>query len=196
MLKVLPIVLYREVKPFPIWFYLLLLDNDVFLHILVVLVVVISTSPRTSKTDFVRKTCCVFGVGGFTDCSLKRGKILPHLVLSSIVVQGCFSAYSCSARCGDSNEPKNIENGVRMQKLWQFSFCCFCCLGGIGYSGSSLNRNIRLAPECPAPKSLAVFWPPEKLGRKFRFKFEPEYPVFNGSISWGHINGPLLPQRP
>ena len=53
-----------------------------------------------------------------------------------------------------------------MSKLWQFSFCCFCCLGG-GYSGSSLEisgPNIRLASICPEPKSLAEFLPPEKLG--------------------------------
>ena len=112
-----------------------------------VLVVIFMTSQGLPKTDFVRKTCCVFGIGGFSNCSLKRYQILPHLVLSSFVEQWCFSAYSSSGRCGDSNEPKNIENGVRMQKLWQFSFCCFCCLGGIGYSGSNLNRKFRFLPD-------------------------------------------------
>ena len=66
VLEVLPVVPFREVKPFPIWFYLPLLGNDF------------------------------------------------------------FSSYSCSARCGDFNEPKNIENGVRMQKLWRFSCRCLC----------------------------------------------------------------------
>ena len=63
--EVLPVVLYREVKPFPIWFYLPLLDNDVFLHILVVLVVVISTSSRTSKTEFVCKSYRNFRIAVF-----------------------------------------------------------------------------------------------------------------------------------
>ena len=65
VLKVLPIVLYREVKSFPMWFYLPLLDNDVSLHILVVLVVVISTSPRTSKTESVCKSYGGFRIGLF-----------------------------------------------------------------------------------------------------------------------------------
>ena len=44
VLEVLPIVLYIEVKPFLIWLYLPLLDNDVSLHYLVELVVASSTS--------------------------------------------------------------------------------------------------------------------------------------------------------
>ena len=63
MLEVLPVVLYREVKPFPIWFYLTFLDNDVSLLILVVLIVVISTSPRTSNTEFLCKSYGVFRIG-------------------------------------------------------------------------------------------------------------------------------------
>src|SRR5664279_577829 len=34
-----------------------------------VLVVIFMTSQGLPKTDFVRKTCCVFGIGGFTGCS-------------------------------------------------------------------------------------------------------------------------------
>ena len=41
----------RMVLPFPIWFYPSLLDYDVSLYILVELVVTISTSPRSSKTE-------------------------------------------------------------------------------------------------------------------------------------------------
>ena len=63
MLEVLLVVVYREAKPFPIWFYLPWVDNDVSLHILVVLVVVIPTSPRTSKTEFVCKSYCGFRIG-------------------------------------------------------------------------------------------------------------------------------------
>ena len=56
VLEVLPIVLYIEVKPFLIWFYLPLLDNDVSLHDLVELVVASSTSQRSSKTESERKS--------------------------------------------------------------------------------------------------------------------------------------------
>ena len=63
VLEVLPVVLFRKVKHFPIWFYLSLLDNDISLHILIVLVVVIPTSPRTLKTEFVCKSYGVFHVG-------------------------------------------------------------------------------------------------------------------------------------
>ena len=43
---------YREGLPFYILFYPLLLDYDVSLHDLLKVVVVIPTSPRTSKTEF------------------------------------------------------------------------------------------------------------------------------------------------
>jgi hypothetical protein len=51
MLEVLPIHLLRGVKPFIIWFYPPLLDYDVSMDEVVELVVVISTSPRSSKTE-------------------------------------------------------------------------------------------------------------------------------------------------
>ena len=51
MLEVLPVVLFSEVKPFPIWFYLPLLDNDVSMHDLVELFVANPTSQRLSKTE-------------------------------------------------------------------------------------------------------------------------------------------------
>ena len=55
VLEVLPIVLYREVKPLSIWFYLPLLDNDVSMHDLVELFVASSTSQRSLKTESRRK---------------------------------------------------------------------------------------------------------------------------------------------
>ena len=58
-------IFYREVSPFYIWFYTPLLDYDVFLHHLVVLVVVIPTSPRTSKTEFGYSSYARFSVGIF-----------------------------------------------------------------------------------------------------------------------------------
>jgi hypothetical protein len=51
ILEVLPICLFREVKPFIIWFYTPLLDYDVSMHGFVELVIVIPTSPRSSKTE-------------------------------------------------------------------------------------------------------------------------------------------------
>ena len=56
VLEVLPIVLYIEVKPFLIWFYLPLLDNDVSLHDLVELLIASSMSQRSSKTESERKS--------------------------------------------------------------------------------------------------------------------------------------------
>ena len=84
---VLPIVLHREVKPFPIWFYLPLLYNDVYLNDLVALFVASSTSQRSLKTESGRKSYECFGVGGFTDCSLYRGQTFAHVVVSSIVIK-------------------------------------------------------------------------------------------------------------
>jgi hypothetical protein len=49
--EVLPVCLQREVKPFIIWFYPPWLDYDVSLHKDVELVVVIPTSPRSSKME-------------------------------------------------------------------------------------------------------------------------------------------------
>ena len=141
MLEVLPVVLYREVKPFSIWFYLPLLDNDVSLHDLVELFVARSTSQRSSKTESGRKSYGRVGVGWFTGCSLYRGQTISHLVLSLIVEQWCFTSYSCSARRGDSDEPKNIENGVRMQKLLRFSYRPVTSRIWSGNSGFSPTRS-------------------------------------------------------
>ena len=47
-----------ELLPFPIYFYIIFLDYDVYLHILVVLVVTSPTSPRLSKTEFVGESYC------------------------------------------------------------------------------------------------------------------------------------------
>ena len=85
MLADLPIDLYREVKPFPIWFYIPLLDNDVSLHYLVALFVASSTSQRSLKTKSRRKSYERFGVGGFTHCSLYRGQTFAHLVLNTLL---------------------------------------------------------------------------------------------------------------
>ena len=63
VLGILPVVIYIEVKPFSIWFYLPLLDNDVSLHDLVELFVARSTSQRSSKTESGRKSYGRVGVG-------------------------------------------------------------------------------------------------------------------------------------
>jgi hypothetical protein len=49
ILEVLPICLFREVKPFIIWFYTPLLDYDVSMHGFVELVIVIPTSQDHRK---------------------------------------------------------------------------------------------------------------------------------------------------
>ena len=53
---------YREGLPLYIWFYPPLFNYDVSLHDLVKLVVVIPTSPRTSKAEFVCEFYARFGV--------------------------------------------------------------------------------------------------------------------------------------
>ena len=55
----------KRVLTLPICFYNILLDYDVSLHILVVLVVTIPTSPRISKTEFV---CGRYRVFSFRFC--------------------------------------------------------------------------------------------------------------------------------
>jgi hypothetical protein len=50
-LEVLPVHLYSLVKPFIIWFYPPLLDYDVSMDDVVELIVVIPTSPRSSKME-------------------------------------------------------------------------------------------------------------------------------------------------
>jgi hypothetical protein len=64
-LEVLPVHLLREVKPFIIWFYTPLLDYEVSLHEVVELIVVISMSPRSSKTDSGCSSYCRFHFGVF-----------------------------------------------------------------------------------------------------------------------------------
>ena len=72
----------RDVLTFLIWFNPPLLNYDDSLHDLVKLVVVIPTSPRTSKTEFVCESCARFGNGVsavFTKCgSTALGPVLPH----------------------------------------------------------------------------------------------------------------------
>ena len=67
-------VINRKVLPFIIWFYHILLNNDVSLHNLVVLVVTIPTSPRLSKTEFVCGKYCGFTDERFLDRKRKETK--------------------------------------------------------------------------------------------------------------------------
>jgi hypothetical protein len=64
-LEVLPVCLRREVRPFIIWFYPPWLYYDVSLHKVVELVVVIATSPRSSKTESGCSSYCCFHFGIF-----------------------------------------------------------------------------------------------------------------------------------
>ena len=78
-----------------------------------------------------------------------------------------FSVYSCTARCYDSNEPKIIENGVRMQKICPFSYCSFCCFS-VGRKFRSGGRKFR-PPEVPAvaPEVPALFFHLSSLDKSF-----------------------------
>ena len=67
-------VFNRKLLPFIIWFYHILLNNDVSLHILVVLVVTIPTSPRLSKTEFGSGSYCGFSVGSILEQNIKGKK--------------------------------------------------------------------------------------------------------------------------
>ena len=120
--------LYREVLPFYIWFYPLLLDYDVSLHNLVVLVVVIPTSPRTSKTEFVFKRYLRFRIDGFpvfpgAEVPGKVPNLVPLNHISSRVssfhkrnfvreFRVKFRWCGTSARnCGTSDSARKLANG-------------------------------------------------------------------------------------
>jgi hypothetical protein len=62
-LGVLPVCLQREVKPFIIWFYPPWLDYNVYMHKVVEIFVVITTSPRSSKTESECSSYCRFRFG-------------------------------------------------------------------------------------------------------------------------------------
>ena len=79
----------------------------------------------SSKTNFIRISCCVFVVGGFTGLSfIERSN---SLLVDSSSHDGlwCFPAWSCSTICCEFNRPKIIEIGVRMKKLCSFSCWLF-----------------------------------------------------------------------
>jgi hypothetical protein len=59
-LEVLPVLLYSLVKPFIIWFHPPLLDYDVSMDEGVELVLVIPTSPSSSKTESGCKSYVLF----------------------------------------------------------------------------------------------------------------------------------------
>ena len=117
------------------------------------------------------------------------------MVLSSIVENLCFSAYSCSARCGDFNEPKNIENGFHMQKLWRFSYRCFCSFwvgrnlrpqespaSGTGVSSVKILPGLRPSVSTPWRLSKVFGLQTRVSGVKFLQRL---------FFSWGHIKDPL-----
>src|SRR5664279_3024209 len=59
-----------------------------------VLVVFFMTSSSLTKMDFIRKTCCVFGIGDFTSSSLRKVPHLPMCVISSILRIPDISSHS------------------------------------------------------------------------------------------------------
>ena len=80
-----------------------------YLYGVLVLVVIFMTSQGLSKTDFVRKTYCVFGGENLTGSSLRK---FPHLP--------CVDSPCCYL----SNKIGFTSFGVRLQKLWGLWFCC------------------------------------------------------------------------
>jgi hypothetical protein len=70
-LEVLPVRILREVKTFIIWFYAPWLYYEVCLHKVVELVVVIPTSPRSSKMEAGCSSYCRFHFG--VSASFRRG---------------------------------------------------------------------------------------------------------------------------
>src|SRR5664279_5799868 len=111
-----------------------MMDYDVSLHDLVYLFTAIPTSPRSLKTDFGRKTCCVFGSENITGSSLRK---VPHLamcgIFSPLLGINIFTFCMDTTRRPLSNEPKITSIGVRMQKLWRFRIWCFCWKQGGRY---------------------------------------------------------------
>ena len=93
------------------------------------LVFISMTISSSSKTDFIWISCCVFDIGGFTCLSFIERSNSLLVVSSSHDGLWCLYAWSYRACCQLQNKPKLIENGVRMQKLLQFSYCCFCQAG-------------------------------------------------------------------
>ena len=101
--------LYREVLPFYIWFYPPMVNHDVCLYDLVKLVVVIPTSPRTSKTEFVFKRYLRFRIDGFPvfhgeEVPLSFAEVpgeVPLLVPLNLLALGCPHFIS-GTWCGSS----------------------------------------------------------------------------------------------
>ena len=79
------------------------------------LVFISIASSSSSKTDFICTSCCVFYVGGFSGVSFLERSYSLIVTSYSHDGQWCFSALSCRGFRCESNEPKIIENGVRMQ---------------------------------------------------------------------------------
>ena len=114
----------------------------------VAFVVIFPTKLVLFHSDVNCKSSGIFGLqmGAFT---------FPHLSLYYILGLWCFSAYSCCARCDDSNESKFIENGVRMRKILQF------------YLGVFFNRKLKKRkkglPGRGRPKAESFGWCPGQL---------------------------------
>jgi hypothetical protein len=110
------------------------------------LVVIFMTSSSSSKTDFAWNSYRVFVVWRFYRFIFIAKSNLLSFGFILLCWTMMFYGWSCRARCGDSNEPKIIENGVRMQKLWQFSYWCFL-LGRIIRAGRGADFLNNLALE-------------------------------------------------
>ena len=88
------------------------------------------TSSSSSKKNSICILYCVFDLEVLPVCLLYIGKTFIDLFLSSLAGVLCFYAYYCRARHCDFNEPKNIEIGVRIQKILKFSYRVFWVFPG------------------------------------------------------------------
>jgi hypothetical protein len=79
------VVSFRELKHLHTWHHLSWFLFIFSLCEVLELVVIFTVIPSSSKMDFVWKTYYIFGVGGFIDLCLKRGKKFLHFILSSFV---------------------------------------------------------------------------------------------------------------
>ena len=134
---------------------------------------VLHDKPKFIKNRFHMKNLLLFWFWRFiASSSIERfylspfGFILPYWTM-------IFSIYYCRSLCYDSNEPKIIENGVRMQKICLFSFCSFCSFS-VGRKFRPCSRKFR-PPEVPAqaPEVPAHIFLPRILANSFwRFSLE------------------------
>jgi hypothetical protein len=103
----------------------------------VVIFTLILSSP---KTDFVWKTYCVFGVGGFTGLYLKRGQNFLHLILPPLLDYDVFMDEVVELVVVIPTSPRSSKMEFGYKSYRRF---LYCLLFLAGLSGPNLDRIIR-----------------------------------------------------